>query len=288
MIVDVSEALASPHFLDNLRDTRTAGGPGGFNGAVESIDAVLALTQTVPRMSDDSIELLDFDARLIVKLDHLAGNLVAIAREEPDVESSAPLAGHFAEIKRHIQAAEVLIPALRESLMLRDSARESATAAAQSAATARDDAGEVGDVKLAAHFSDYANEQLKASNWFRGAAFASAVIAVAAGSWLYFHAPETESVADHLARGLIIVAIASIGTYCGRLSGQHRHDGNWAATVAVQLKEFTRFMEPVTDDAVKAQIQLMFASRVLGATPIPGETTSPIPAEQFTALLSRK
>lgn len=178
---------------------------------------------------------------------------------------------------------------LRQLLDLRNVARTAATEAEASADTARAEAGATGDLKLAHHFSEYASDEVRRSNWFRIAAFVATFTAALVGAIMFFRAEDSEPVSDHVARALIVLAIAGIGTYCARLAAQHRHDGNWAATVAVQLKEYSRFMEPITDDAARADIHRAFAARVLGALPIAGEVPSPQVSDQvINALLSRR
>ncbi|MFI5430002.1 hypothetical protein [Aeromicrobium sp. UC242_57] len=154
-------------------------------------------------------------------------------------------------------------------------ADEAATSAEAAASRARSSQGAIGDLDLASYFSTYSKSELGSSDLFRYMtfvlSFAAVVIAVAGARWAD-GSKLSDSLVTHV---LVVVSIGGFAAYTGRLAGQHRMKGDWAAAVAVQLRSLENFVAPV-DEVTRAQIYLHFSARVLGPPPtIKGESESP-------------
>ncbi|MBD8485381.1 hypothetical protein IFT79_07110 [Frigoribacterium sp. CFBP 8759] len=158
-----------------------------------------------------------------------------------------------------------------------------ATAAEASADSAKRAAGTAGEASLASYFQTYARHEHAASWLFRFLAFAGLASTAVLAWWLFVESENVDlKVSSLILRSAMVLAIAAFSTYSIRLAGQHRHQGNWAKSIAVQLNSFGAFMEPVESGEVKDAIYEQFARRVLGAPP-ESRTTAPEGTLQITA-----
>lgn len=145
---------------------------------------------------------------------------------------------------------------------------EAARRASESASEAGQAAGLTGDASLASWFDAYGKTEHRASSFFRGLAFFG--LAGTAGlAWWFFLESEKQSfaVSSIIFRSAILLAVAAFSSYAIRLAGQHRQQGNWGKSIAVQLKSFQAFIRPVADGATKDSIYEHFARRILGDSP---------------------
>jgi hypothetical protein len=85
----------------------------------------------------------------------------------------------------------------------------------------------------------------------------------------------------HLVQRVVVtVAVFGMAGYFARQAHQHRVLANWASAMAVQLKTFEAYVDPIEDQAVRDDLRKTFAGRAFGDHPaMKGEATpSPTPA----------
>lgn len=171
-------------------------------------------------------------------------------------------------------------------------ASASAESALVSANNARTAAGTAGEQSLAKWFGEYGKSEHIASWVFRGVAFLGLASTAALAWWFFLESEKTElEVTSLVLRSAIVLAVAAFSTYSIRLAGQHRHQGNWAKSIAVQLKSFSAFLDPVESPAIRDSIYEQFAGRVFGAPPDAqggsSETTIQITAQDLISLIPK-
>lgn len=161
--------------------------------------------------------------------------------------------------------------------------------ARNAAEIAQESAGTTGNASLSQYFDEYAAAELSAARGFRTATLwaIGAAVLVAVALWLpVWGKQEWPEVVYHLA---VVAGIGALGAYLGRQSGQHRRVYNWAKGIAVQLRSFPAFVQPVINADTVAQIYLLFANRVMGAMPErlgKGTNTDPVGVAQVVELVS--
>jgi len=174
----------------------------------------------------------------------------------------------------------------------RRQAHEAVKSAEESATTARQAAGTAGEASLASWFQNYARSEHTASWIFRAVAFVGLGGTAGLAYWFFLESEERNlEVSSLVLRSAMVLAVAAFSTYSIRLAGQHRNQGNWAKSIAVQLNSFAAFLEPVDSIAVRDAIYGQFANRVLGAPPDPkspsAEATMQITAHDLVSLLPK-
>lgn len=187
------------------------------------------------------------------------------------------------------QAAARMVHAERLSAVSEKAAKR----ASASAAEAEQAAGTAGESSLASWFDDYGKREHLASSFFRLLAFVG-LASAACLAWWFFLESETQvfSASSLVFRAAILLAVAAFSTYAIRLASQHRQQGSWAKSIAVQLKSFQAFIRPVADGATKDAIYLQFAKRILGESPLTTgdkhESSLNITAQDLISLVPRQ
>lgn len=130
---------------------------------------------------------------------------------------------------------------------------------------------------LAEHFTKYEEDHQKASLGYRWATIGTLILVVAAAGLTFgltFNPDLSGDTHDTFARISLVLALGALAAYLGRQSGQHRRQSEWAAAIVVQLKSFRTFTA-MLDDAQRSDVHAMFARRVLGSPPPPGQASAP-------------
>jgi hypothetical protein len=171
-------------------------------------------------------------------------------------------------------------------------AREAVRSAEESASSARQAAGTAGEASLASWFRSYARSEHTASWAFRAVAFLGLAGTAGLAYWFFLESEERKlAVSSLVLRSAMVLAVAAFSTYSIRLAGQHRNQGNWAKSIAVQLNSFAAFLEPVESPAVRDAIYEQFANRVLGAPPdsksASAEATVQVTAHDLISLIPK-
>ena len=174
-----------------------------------------------------------------------------------------------------------------------------ADSAAASATTASEAAGNAGENAMATHFDALAKEEVAAAGRFRrwtigmmivGGLVAGVLLLAPALGWPALAIEAGDYV--HLTQRVIVTAaVFGLAGYFARQAAHHRTTANWARALAVQLKTFDAFIDPVASREVKEALRTKFAERVFGEPPAAkGDVSdlSPSPlAEKVLDLLSR-
>lgn len=190
----------------------------------------------------------------------------------------ATVEGILAEVRQSVEVSEAA--ALR--------AREAEEAARQIA-------GDGAASAIGEDFATYASQEARTAHRFRVAtlAFLGVIIAVAV---VFVIVPIDRSAGTGtdwqavIYRVAAISGLAALSAYLGRQSGHHRKTAQWAGSIAVQLKSWSAFLQPVRDEKTKAVLYEIFTRRVMGPPPESpvkgGETTNPL-VEPLLSLATR-
>lgn len=172
-------------------------------------------------------------------------------------------------------------------------ASEAAARAEESASKASTAAGVTADNAMSVFYAEFgANEEATANlfrTWAIGLGSVAGVIACAflsgAGlgvGWLEIPAGDYVHL---IQRGLVLAAFLALAGYLARQAHQHRTMGNWARSLAVQLKTFDAFIDAIEDSAVRDDLRREFASRVFGDHPaVKGEPAISASSQGLSAL----
>jgi hypothetical protein len=241
-----------------------------------------------PRFSDDIDRDLDKLTEILRDGEHL--DLLRWSSEEmtkmldslraydgtfPDDGSdtkTVQLANEITALENRLRSLNTHIESVRwqgELVQSAERTKEYEAEAKSAAETAQESAGTTGNVALSHFFDEYAEEERKAAFGFRVATLATigVAVAVAVVVWLPLWAKTGTEWYDVVAHLAVVLGIGAFSAYLGRQAGQHRRVFNWAKGVAIQLRSFPAFIQPVSNPDTSAQIYLLFASRVLGAMP---------------------
>ncbi|MGO4145517.1 hypothetical protein AB4Y77_10565 [Paenarthrobacter sp. YAF11_1] len=157
-----------------------------------------------------------------------------------------------------------------------DSTQASATKASAAA-------GVTGDSAMATHYEAMATRETLSAIRFRlwtiltsMLAGGTALVFLVGPSWgLESLKVETGDYVHLIQRIVVTAAVFGLAAYLARQAHQHRSLANWAGTLAVQLKTFEAFVDPITTDTVKDSIRRSFAERAFGEHPsMKGEAVS--------------
>lgn len=189
--------------------------------------------------------------------------------------------------RRSIAISNTLAANARRALETATEAADQATGAAN---TARRAAGEAGEAELGQFYGAFGQSQIEASKLYRFLTIASAgLAAVVASIFFFIYENDQFEVQGVVYRAAVLVGIAGLSTYFGRLAGQHRRLGNWALTIEVQLKSFEAFLAPMTEPAARDALYADFCRRALGAPPEGNSSDAPvIDVKDLTALLAAR
>lgn len=138
---------------------------------------------------------------------------------------------------------------------------EAVDRAEQAAESAQRAAGNAADSELSSEMDRFAKDQIRTSDRFRWAAIGSSVLAIVVGALSLLIYPPGQAVTDVAARLAIFAAVAGLGGYFGFQSSRHRRVGEWCAVLAIQLKTFGAYLEPIDSADVRDDIRRQFAAR---------------------------
>lgn len=155
------------------------------------------------------------------------------------------------------------------ALLTAQQAAEEATNAATALKTA---AGDEGASRLEAAFEKFAKDERASAQSFRawtiGLLAAVAVLGVVAVVVPYVFPEQAEiSWQGVVYRVSVLSALAGLAAYLGRQSGHHRRAAAWAEAIAVQLRAFPAFIQPIQGGSVADEIYEAFGKRVMGSPP---------------------
>lgn len=154
-------------------------------------------------------------------------------------------------------------------------AQEAAQRALSSAASASSAAGLTGEAATSTYYDQLAKDELSQADRFRMFAVVTVAVAIL-GTGAFVLGPElnwawaTINPTDYVhlvQRILLIGAVLGLGGYFSRQSHHHRATANWAASLSVQLKTFSAFLTPLTNQELADGLRKDFGARVFGDPP---------------------
>lgn len=244
------------------------------------ISNVMTTANSIRRyiIGQELLELLDFDTRTLKRdledaLDRAERRQFAFLTV-PQQEELEKFAKSIRERLRKLNGDYDLRSATRR-------AKEAAASAEESASKASSAAGMTADSAMSSFYEKLGTDEQSTADLFRrwaialgsvagvmawiflsgGAGWGAAWLDIAAGDYVHL-----------IQRGLVLAAFLALATYLARQAHQHRTMANWARSLAVQLKTFDAFIDPIDDPAVRDELRKNFASRVFGDhPPVKGE-----------------
>jgi hypothetical protein len=263
-----------------------------LDSAVERYDSLIvndALDQV--DTSNDELVLLSAARVLAEELTSFLKSLNSTALKFPSAAKEAWLetSNGFLHNSGSLRSAALRLASAEEQ---RRQASELLESARESARDARRAAGSAGEASLASWFQEYGKNEHIASWAFRSLAFTGLIGTAALAYWFFLQSEIRELGVTSLAlRSAIVLAVAAISTYAIRLAGQHRQQGNWAKSIAVQLNSFAAFLEPLESSSTRDVIYQQFAARVLGSPPHSNRNSAEPPlqvsAQDLAVLVAR-
>lgn len=257
------------------------------------------ITHEVLRRVQDPIAQLD---RVLNNFEGLADAEAAIGELVKELDGVLATARTFTMTglrgeahKRKLAEATSLLREYETQKNLRSLVNDAAQAVRrteESASKASEAAGATGESVMAAHYKTLADAEASAAWWFRlwtmvstalagtiagvfllGPTFGWTAIAIGQNDWVHL-----------VQRAIVTAAVFAFAAYLARQAHQHRSMANWAGSLAVQLKTFEAFLDPISSEEVRDQLRLSFATRAFGDHPtIKGE-----PSGAGTSALTEK
>ncbi|MCJ1703392.1 MULTISPECIES: hypothetical protein [unclassified Rathayibacter] len=287
---DLLESLSGEHtwaIVQLRRDSMT-----------EIADSAIREIERLSIASSDS-EVLDHFAEASTSLESL---IILIEEQMITLTNSAGLPHESLRLIRIFSSSRVRFAVLASEASATSALKELsarvdtqvgiAADAAQRAETAAENAarsaGERGATDLESAFSRYAEDENKTSKRFRVSTMTILGVVVAAASALiaveYLAPGSTSGVFDwrqslyHLA---FLSALSALAAYLARQSTHHRQTAVWAEGIAVQLRSFLAFVDPMNDHEAQSRVYEAFARRVLGSPPDLGKSVDETGATQL-------
>ncbi|MDP9885502.1 hypothetical protein J2W21_003025 [Sinomonas atrocyanea] len=154
-------------------------------------------------------------------------------------------------------------------------------------------AGTTGQNAMAKFFDELAEAEKDTAGKFRFATIALMIFGGMVAAILVFAPSVGGSDYVHLVQRLVVTgAIFALAGYLAKQANHHRSVGNWAGALAVQLKTFEAYMDPIGSESVRDALRTSFAVRAFGEPNFgkgdsPSESTASPIAEKLFELLSR-
>jgi hypothetical protein len=196
--------------------------------------------------------------------------LVGLSHESYRLRESLPeeLAPNIESLRAALRIEKIVSRAMGQAVKSTARIEEAAESAETSATHAMTAAGRSGDASISKHFDDYSKAQHVRALCYR--MFALVLAAGGIGLALFFLSQSQLhqwGVQQLTFRTLILLGITGVTTFIARLGGQHREQGVWAATLAVQLKSFAAYVDTMSNRDQADDLFVTFANRVFGAPP---------------------
>lgn len=190
--------------------------------------------------------------------------------------------------------------AVQELRTITTNASQALQRAENSAFKASKAAGSTGNNILAQHYQDLAVNESTTAHKFRlwtiistivGGAIAGIFVLGSSLGWDKLQIDSDDWV--HLVqRAITTVAVFGLSAYLARQAHQHRMMANWAGSLAVQLKTFEAFLDPIKSEEVRDLLRTSFATRVFGDHPVikgePSEIGTAGVAEKALDMLAKR
>ncbi len=160
-------------------------------------------------------------------------------------------------------------------------AQEKAEKSATKASTA---AGRTGEDTISSFYQDFAEAEGTAADKYRKwTIWAGLGAGLTAAAFLILpeFGPlriEANDYVHLIQRVVVTAAVFGMAGYFARQAHQHRVLANWAAAMAVQLKTFEAYVDPIDDLAVRDELRKTFAGRAFGDHPAMKGEASPSPS----------
>lgn len=210
-------------------------------------------------------------------------------QERPDLEQILSIAERALQEHREWRQ-------LTSTYSAREDAQKAAREALSAASALKTAAGDEGATKLEEAFVTFANGERESAQTFRFWTITLLCIVAVLGGLLgvvqAFVPEQTEIPWQGVVyRVTLLTALAGLAAYLGRQSGNHRRAATWADAIAVQLKAFPAFIQPIQGGKVADELYEAFGKRVMGSPPDfagkSDEATNPTMAALIDALVKQ-
>ena len=151
--------------------------------------------------------------------------------------------------------------------------KAAATKAEASATKASSAAGKASEAALSSYYEKLSKDESEAADRFRKWTI-YAGIAAGVTTAIFLVLPEFGPLriggtdyAHLLQRVIVTAAIFGMAGYLARQAHQHRSLANWSGALAVQLKTFEAYLDPIEDTDTRNELRRTFAARAFGDHP---------------------
>ena len=224
--------------------------------------------------TDDHDEAIRVGSRVMGELARGMADVAPLARgvladypkqARPDIERVLSIAERARQEHREWRQ-------LTSTYSAREDAQKAAREALSAASALKTAAGDEGATKLEESFVAFANGERKSAQAFRFWTITLLCVVAVLGGLLVivqaFVPGQTEIPWQGVVyRVTLLTALAGLAAYLGRQSGNHRRAATWADAIAVQLKAFPAFIQPIQGGKVADELYEAFGRRVMGSPP---------------------
>lgn len=208
--------------------------------------------------------------------------LLVFLNQALDSASSKPIPeGSSSDYLSTVQRARLIFESLYSKLKRAEldetvAAAEASSERVRSTATKASEAlGTYAQSEVAKFFHDLATEEKRDAGKFRVWTIALMCIGgIFAGIMLTIPSFGGSDYVHMIQRIVVTGAVFALAGYLARQSSHHRETANWAAALAVQLKTFEAYMDPIKSEEVRDKLRTTFALRAFGDPPS-GKSESP-------------
>lgn len=212
------------------------------------------------------LRLLEDISRVLTNLRPITkGFLSNSSEQQHTIDRLLRLADEVEEDAKSWRQTSIMVRAVAE-------AQQAASKAVTAASALTTAAGDEGASRLEEAFVAYAKaEQASAESFRFWTIFLLAAVAVLGLlATLFPNFPDANQGLEWRSvvyRVSVLTALAGLAAYLGRQSGQHRRAAAWADAIAVQLRAFPAFIQPIRGEKVADELYEAFGKRVLGSPP---------------------
>jgi hypothetical protein len=226
------------------------------------------------RSTEDTDEAISAGSKILQDIARGLSDVVPLVR---GVQAEYP-ADERSDLGQVLNLADRAIAEWREwrqltsTYSVREDARSAAREALSAASALKLAAGDEGATKLEEAFEKYAKGQRGSAQVFRRWTIVLLIAVAVFGAFaavLPSFVPAQAELPWQIVvyRISVLSALVGLAAYLGRQSGQHRRAADWADAIAVQLRAFPAFIQPIQGGKVADEIYEAFGKRVMGSPP---------------------
>ncbi|MEK6442151.1 hypothetical protein [Pseudonocardia sp. T1-2H] len=235
--------------------TRGIDYPPALSQLAASIPAIALDAREATADRDTTASRAQYLDDAISWLGQAASRMSANAESLTDTKRRSDALSRLAQAGRLVSmysALDDITEAQREVLHVRDAARAAI-------GETKDAAAATGSAVLAKHYDGIFDRENAMANRLRLVTSGLLLLLTLGAGYITLTVPHPEFTAVELTRLSLALPIAVLAAYLGREAGRHRVRANWAEELAMQLRTFDAFTEPLAERQ-RADARLAFTS----------------------------